>query len=430
MEKRREYIDFRLPKSEWNARTRKLLDIYRKSYQVFEETFKTLRVRIYDIAPVYPLNSNSKLIGVESSDHMVLMATMNDINTLEVGCFAIEKQYDDKKYESGRVMFIKNSDLLDDWHQERYRPIYPIRDCIREFYIRNEALVKEVYDDLVSGELKIDIKGKGIPCPEKIKVFLSVPISGLDINTVKKNANYVKSSIYQLVKSPNIEVLTPFEICDGKIDEPYSWFMGRDIEALLECDTIVSLPGWEASKGCRCERATAEIYGLRVYEAKDLLSFLDTDAVYQLLANGDVRKCKILDRSLSGEKVSRVLHDKDIDTVNTDGSVEPLWDGCDNSFQLGALELFAKNMDHCRYFVSEEAARKAFEEEPKPWNQPPKRYNIYALSLKDNSKVEIIERNQTVDDVAEFWKRTKRFERGYFYFPHLVGVEQPETSFD
>lgn len=36
--------------------------------------------------------------------------------------------------------------------------------------------------------------------------------------------------------------------------------MGRDIEALLECDTVVFCRGWHQSKGCQAEFEIAKIY--------------------------------------------------------------------------------------------------------------------------------------------------------------------------
>ena len=40
----------------------------------------------------------------------------------------------------------------------------------------------------------------------------------------------------------------------------------RDIEALVTCDAIHLLPGWENSKGARAERAVAEWLGLAIFE--------------------------------------------------------------------------------------------------------------------------------------------------------------------
>lgn len=40
----------------------------------------------------------------------------------------------------------------------------------------------------------------------------------------------------------------------------------RDLAAILSCDAIHLLPGWQDSKGARAERAVAEWVGLGVFE--------------------------------------------------------------------------------------------------------------------------------------------------------------------
>jgi hypothetical protein len=40
----------------------------------------------------------------------------------------------------------------------------------------------------------------------------------------------------------------------------------RDLNAILKCDAIHLLPGWQDSKGARAERAVAEWIGLGVFE--------------------------------------------------------------------------------------------------------------------------------------------------------------------
>ena len=40
--------------------------------------------------------------------------------------------------------------------------------------------------------------------------------------------------------------------------------MGKDIEALLECDAIYMCEGWQNSKGCMAEFEVARIYGKEI----------------------------------------------------------------------------------------------------------------------------------------------------------------------
>ena len=60
-----------------------------------------------------------------------------------------------------------------------------------------------------------------------------------------------------------IKTITPFDINED-LSLPYSQLMGKDIAALLECSAILLCKGWEKSKGCRLEKATADIYDLEV----------------------------------------------------------------------------------------------------------------------------------------------------------------------
>jgi hypothetical protein len=41
--------------------------------------------------------------------------------------------------------------------------------------------------------------------------------------------------------------------------------MGRDIEALLECDAIYLASGWGNSRGCNLEYTAALIYGKHIF---------------------------------------------------------------------------------------------------------------------------------------------------------------------
>jgi len=48
--------------------------------------------------------------------------------------------------------------------------------------------------------------------------------------------------------------------------------MRRDIAALMYCDTVATLPGWEHSKGARLEVLIAERLSMTVLNAHDLVS--------------------------------------------------------------------------------------------------------------------------------------------------------------
>lgn len=100
------------------------------------------------------------------------------------------------------------------------------------------------------------------------KIYISIPISGLDIEEVKTRAERVKLALMQ---SRGVKAVTPFDVVGiteeeypGNGDEFYAFCMGRDIEELLKCDAVFMCCGWRHSKGCRAEHAVAEIYGKEI----------------------------------------------------------------------------------------------------------------------------------------------------------------------
>lgn len=95
-------------------------------------------------------------------------------------------------------------------------------------------------------------------------MYLSLPISGRDINTVKNRVKHLK----EIFISDEYELVSPFDICpDSSL--PYNELMGRDIAGLMECDAALFDFDWQESKGCRTEMAVAEIYGKRIYRIAD-----------------------------------------------------------------------------------------------------------------------------------------------------------------
>lgn len=96
-------------------------------------------------------------------------------------------------------------------------------------------------------------------------IYISIPISGYDLEERKEAARAEKEKVSDMF--PEASVFTPFDVC-SEPGRDYAYYMGRDVEHLLKCDTIYLCPGWHKSKGCRAEQAIAIIYGKTVIYAK------------------------------------------------------------------------------------------------------------------------------------------------------------------
>lgn len=94
---------------------------------------------------------------------------------------------------------------------------------------------------------------------QKKKVYISLPITGHDIEKVQLRAQ----EHAHMLRMAGYDPVTPFDICPEP-DLSYSHYMGEDIKMLLECDAIYLVPGWGESKGCRAELAVAMIYDKQI----------------------------------------------------------------------------------------------------------------------------------------------------------------------
>ncbi len=94
-----------------------------------------------------------------------------------------------------------------------------------------------------------------------MRIYISLPISGLNLEKCKARANEVK----RMIERKGHKAITPFDVCPEP-DKPYSHYMGRDIEALLESDAIIRCAGWSNSKGCHLESECAHIYHKIIFD--------------------------------------------------------------------------------------------------------------------------------------------------------------------
>ena len=99
--------------------------------------------------------------------------------------------------------------------------------------------------------------------PQKL-VYLSGPMTGLaDLNFPAFHAMAAR------LRSAGHAVINPAEL-----DHPTTEWrdcLRRDIVALMACDSVATLPGWEHSKGSRLEVLIADRLGMPVVNAHDLV---------------------------------------------------------------------------------------------------------------------------------------------------------------
>lgn len=100
-----------------------------------------------------------------------------------------------------------------------------------------------------------------------MKVYVSGPMTGYEA------FNYPAfEDAAQRLRAAGYEVVSPHEVnpADG-IEREWNWYLRRDIIALVECDAIAVLPGWEQSKGAGVETYIGRELGMIVFPLAHLL---------------------------------------------------------------------------------------------------------------------------------------------------------------
>lgn len=97
-----------------------------------------------------------------------------------------------------------------------------------------------------------------------MKIYISIPITGYDLQERKQYADSVKKRLQQVYTDS--EIVTPFEVNPGQ-ELSYAEYMGNDIAALLTSDAVYFCKGCDKSRGCRLEHSAAFEYKIsRIYE--------------------------------------------------------------------------------------------------------------------------------------------------------------------
>lgn len=98
------------------------------------------------------------------------------------------------------------------------------------------------------------------------RIYLSGPMTGIKDHNIPA-FNAVAADLRRL----GHDVVNPAEITP-KTGTAWEDYMRADLQALLTCDTIALLAGWEKSKGAHLELHLAHRVGMTVVFAEDVLS--------------------------------------------------------------------------------------------------------------------------------------------------------------
>lgn len=94
-------------------------------------------------------------------------------------------------------------------------------------------------------------------------IYISGPISGYDTEERKlafKEATRVAGKMGYVSVNP---------MEDQEDGLTWAEYMRRDIKALMDCDAILMMPGWEQSRGAKLEKDIAERIGMEVLYMKE-----------------------------------------------------------------------------------------------------------------------------------------------------------------
>ena len=99
---------------------------------------------------------------------------------------------------------------------------------------------------------------------EEKKCYISLPITGRDIEKVKKDIEKIKIQLIHNGYSP----ISPF---DREVDfnATHEQHMREDFKLLLDCDAILMARNWERSVGCRAELNVALACGIKIIYTMD-----------------------------------------------------------------------------------------------------------------------------------------------------------------
>lgn len=90
-------------------------------------------------------------------------------------------------------------------------------------------------------------------------VYICGPVSGLEESRVRENFSRAEASVRDSERIP----VSPLNNGLGW-DAPWEDHVRASLAMMLKCDSVLALPGWEESRGCKLEITVAKELGMEV----------------------------------------------------------------------------------------------------------------------------------------------------------------------
>lgn len=101
-------------------------------------------------------------------------------------------------------------------------------------------------------------------------VFISLPMSGLDNETIRENIMQARKEYRNRFDNPNVIFFDHFGFGDAHdsllIKHPNVWYLGGALRFLSACDEAFFYGNWQEARGCQIEHKVCELYGIPIVE--------------------------------------------------------------------------------------------------------------------------------------------------------------------
>lgn len=108
----------------------------------------------------------------------------------------------------------------------------------------------------------------------KKKVFISLPMNGMDPDDIRENLQLAR---LEYLRRYNLSILDvdfvdgfdnsePPESLDGLLQRKRVWYLGESLQKMAACDEVFFFGNWEKAAGCRLEWMVCREYGIPYME--------------------------------------------------------------------------------------------------------------------------------------------------------------------